>query len=96
MEHTIDIGRLECKCSLNLKVLICEEGHHPPNVVEKYLEGSVISVKSKPMKDWTQAKKVKARLNAKAKNSLFCALSPKEFNRLVNCTHEGTSQVKSF
>ena len=81
-------------------------GYHPPTITEQDLEGYVISIKLKPKKEWTQGEKDRANLNAKAKNSLYCALSQEEFNRVVNCntakevcdtletTHEGTNQVK--
>ena len=85
---------------------IIEEGYHPPTITEQDSEGYVISIKLKPKKEWTQGEKDRANLNAKAKNSLYCALSQEEFNRVVNCntakevwdtletTHEGTNQVK--
>ena len=85
---------------------IIEEGCHPPTITEQDSEGYVISIKLKPKKEWTQGDKDRANLNAKVKNSLYCALSQEEFNRVVNCnmakevwdtlktTHEGTDQVK--
>ena len=93
--------------SQNLDVWnIVEDGYHPPTTTEKDSEGNVISIKFKPKNTWTQGEKDRANLNAKAKNSLYCALSQEEFNRVVNCntakeiwdtletTHEGTNQVK--
>ncbi|XP_077249185.1 uncharacterized protein LOC143888633 [Tasmannia lanceolata] len=56
--------------------------------------------------EWTDAQKKRAALNSKGVNTLFCALSPEEFNRVSTCktardiwttletTHEGTTQVK--
>jgi len=85
---------------------IVEEGYVLPTTLEKDSEGIVTSIKFKPKSAWTQGEKDKANLNAKAKNSLYCALSQEEFNRVVNCnsakevwetletTHEGTDQVK--
>lgn len=40
--------------------------------VKQDSEGNVISVKSKPKKDWTQGEKDRASLNAKAK--MLCPL----------------------
>ncbi|XP_077239030.1 uncharacterized protein LOC143880142 [Tasmannia lanceolata] len=61
---------------------------------------------SKPFEEWNVVEKRHANLNYKAINSLFCALSTEEFNRValfdsakviwdtLAVTHEGTSQVK--
>ena len=54
---------------------IIEEGYHPPTITKQDLEEYVISIKLKPKKEWTQGEKDRANLNAKAKNSLYRALS---------------------
>ena len=55
---------------------------------------------------WTDDQKKNANLDVKAMNTLFCALTKKEFNRvstatsvnqiwhILQVTHEGTNQVK--
>lgn len=57
----------------------------------------------KPKEKWNDAEKRRATLNAKAMNSLICALDKTEFDRISHClttqeiwntlevTHEGTS-----
>ncbi|EOY03357.1 Uncharacterized protein TCM_018339 [Theobroma cacao] len=56
--------------------------------------------------EWTEAETKKVQINFKAINTLHCALTPTEFNKVSSCTiakqvweklriiHEGTSQVK--
>ncbi|XP_077249810.1 uncharacterized protein LOC143889473 [Tasmannia lanceolata] len=56
--------------------------------------------------EWSAVQKKRAALNAKGVNTIFCALSPEEFNRVFNCktakeiwttleiTHEETTKVK--
>ena len=58
------------------------------------------------MNEWNDLEKKTFSLNARAMNSLFCALDKKEFNRVSTCemtfdiwhtleiTHEGTNRVK--
>ncbi|EOY31699.1 Uncharacterized protein TCM_038764 [Theobroma cacao] len=60
----------------------------------------------KPRSEWTEAETKKVQINFKAINTLHCALTPTEFNKVSSCTtakqvweklriiHEGTSQVK--
>ncbi|WRX11446.1 Integrase [Theobroma cacao] len=60
----------------------------------------------KPRSEWTEAETKKVQVNFKAINTLHCALTPTEFNKVSSCTttkqvweklriiHEGTSQVK--
>ncbi|XP_052188099.1 uncharacterized protein LOC127798498 [Diospyros lotus] len=55
---------------------------------------------------WTAGERMSMETNAKAMNTLICALCPEEFNRISTCkttkeiwdklevTHEGTNQVK--
>ncbi|XP_077232517.1 uncharacterized protein LOC143869844 [Tasmannia lanceolata] len=70
---------------------LMEDGYTPP---------------TKERSEWSATKKKLTTLNSKGVNTLFCALSPYEFNRFSTCkiakdiwttletTHEGTSQVK--
>ena len=56
--------------------------------------------------EWDDTDKKRISINARAMNTLFCALSMEEFNRIQSCktakdiwntleaTHEGTNQVK--
>ena len=60
----------------------------------------------KKLAEYTKADKEMVSLNARAKNVLYCALGPTEFNRVAGCrtakeiwdklaiTHEGTKQVR--
>ncbi|EOY31818.1 Uncharacterized protein TCM_039050 [Theobroma cacao] len=60
----------------------------------------------KPRSEWTGTETRKVQVNFKAINTLHCALTPTEFNKVSRCTiakqvweklriiHEGTSQVK--
>ncbi|WRX18658.1 hypothetical protein QQP08_011145 [Theobroma cacao] len=62
----------------------------------------------KPRSEWTEAETKKSLNKFKAINTLHCALTPTEFNKVSSCTtakhvwdklkiiHEGTSQVKEF
>ena len=60
----------------------------------------------KPKNEWDEYDERMAKLNAKAMNLLYCALSASEFNQIFTCSsakeicdrlevvHEGTNQVK--
>ncbi|EOY19014.1 Uncharacterized protein TCM_043614 [Theobroma cacao] len=60
----------------------------------------------KPRFEWTEAETKKVQINFKTINTLHCALTPTEFNKVSSCIaakqvweklkiiHEGTSQVK--
>lgn len=50
--------------------------------------------------EWSESKMRKVFLNAKAMNTLFCALDKKQFHRVSSCTnaydYEGKNQVKEI
>ncbi|KAL5545088.1 hypothetical protein UlMin_008872 [Ulmus minor] len=79
---------------------VIEKGPYIP--MKKYEESLVEKLKS----EWDDTDKKRISINARAMNTLFCALSMEEFNRIRSCktakdiwntlevTHEGTNQVK--
>jgi len=79
---------------------IIESGFTKPKTTVDNLEVD------KPKNQWTDLESKRYRENAKAMNSIICALDKTEYNRISHCvttqeiwhtlkvTHEGTSQVK--
>ena len=79
---------------------VIEKGPYIP--MKKCEESLVEKLKS----EWDDTDKKRISINARAMNTLFCALSMEEFNRIRSCktakdiwntlevTHEGTNQVK--
>ena len=75
-------------------------GLHIPTII---VDGILLV---KPEKDWDEADKKNAQLNAKTMNVLYCALDANEFNQIFTCNsakkiwdklkvmHEGRNQVK--
>lgn len=54
------------------------------NILQIIMEG-VSLPEFDQIKNWTEEEKRVVEMNAKAMNSLFCALSPEELNRVSKC-----------